>query len=144
MLSTGNRSPVIAYVYALPDNVTKGSEVKLYGHSYDLDGDNVTYRWFADSGVCKISDGTSEVASVTRDTAGKCNITLEVTDARGMVSYKRSLLWNFLENTGSIQSEDGSGSPLFFLTFNLGDIDNSTGSGLEINLNIGSAATNFK
>ncbi len=44
-----NRAPVI--VYATPERVfvPPNSPVKFYGYAYDLDGDSLTYKWYADN-----------------------------------------------------------------------------------------------
>jgi len=84
--TAGNRSPVIRYTYPDRYSAEKGTTITLYGSAYDLDGDNLTWRWYAEGyeiAGCNGS-GNSSISSACSytvpDVDGPVTIGFEVFD----------------------------------------------------------------
>ena len=83
-----NRAPIIQYAYPSTYRAGKGTTITLYGGAYDLDGDNLSWKWYADGEeISNCSDsGSSSIYTIcqytTPDADGSVTIKFEVWDGQ--------------------------------------------------------------
>lgn len=87
--STGNRPPVITYLYA-PRAARVNSDNNLSVYAYDANSDTLTYTWAADCGTITPNATTPNLAAWKAPAAapagGTCTVTATVTDGIDPVS----------------------------------------------------------
>lgn len=76
-----NRPPVISQIVG-PTDWSPGTEDQVACLASDPDGDELTYRWTADNGTIR-GEG-DKITWVAPDKMGKYNITVTVTDSKGL------------------------------------------------------------
>jgi hypothetical protein len=94
-----NRPPVIEQVTGSTD-WAPGLEGEIACTAIDPDGDKLTYRWTADNGTIK-GEGAS-VTWTSPATMGKYNITVKVTDSKGLESTYVKEVKVFINSDGTI------------------------------------------
>jgi len=83
-----NRAPIIQYAYPSTYRAGKGTTITLYGGAYDLDGDSLSWKWYANgTEISNCSDsGSSSIYTIcqytTPDADGSVTIKFEVWDGQ--------------------------------------------------------------
>jgi hypothetical protein len=101
----GNRPPVIQYAYPDRYSTGKNTTVNLYGGAYDLDANNLSWKWYA--GNSEISgcsgSGSSSISTTcsytTPNADGTVDIMFEVSDGTERVSQTFTIS---VGSTGSV------------------------------------------
>jgi len=100
-----NRSPIIQYAYPSTYRAGKGTTITLYGSAYDFDGDNLSWKWYANgTEISNCSDsGSSSIYTTcpytTPNVDGSVTIKFEVSDGRETVYQKFTIS---VGDTGSV------------------------------------------
>lgn len=82
----GNRPPVIQNAYPSKYSAGKIEDITLYGSAYDLDGDNLSWKWYANNSEITscAGSGSSSISTTcsytTPDADGTVTIKFEVSD----------------------------------------------------------------
>jgi len=107
----GNRPPVIQYAYPDRYSTGKNTTVNLYGGAYDLDANNLSWKWYAkkwnEDNYSEISgcsgSGSSSISTTcsytTPDADGTVDIMFEVSDGTERVSQTFTIS---VGSTGSV------------------------------------------
>jgi len=91
--ASGNRPPVISYLYA-PTSMTAGRNANLLVQAYDANqGDTLSYSWSSTCGT--LTGATSTNPGFTApQTAGSCQVTVQVSDGTTPVSKTATITVN--------------------------------------------------
>lgn len=108
--ATGNRPPVITYLYA-PRAAKVNSSADLSVYAYDANGDSLTYSWSADCGTLAAGVNPYQqkwTAPATAPAAGSCNVSVAVSDgidtatksaSIAIAANKQPIIYNMLVPT---------------------------------------------
>lgn len=89
--ASGNRPPVISWLYT-PKAMRAGSSAeRLYAYAYDPDGDTLTYAWASTCGT--LTDATTVSPTFTPPALeGSCDVTLTVSDSNAEATRTNTII----------------------------------------------------
>ncbi|GAB4304547.1 MAG: hypothetical protein Fur0034_21550 [Desulfuromonadia bacterium] len=88
--ASGNRPPVISWLYTPRAMRAGSSSERLYAYAYDPDGDTLTYAWTSTCGTLS-NETTASPAFTPPASEGTCDVTLTLSDGTGQVTKTNTI-----------------------------------------------------